>query len=257
MQLPFSFLLSASVLLFAVVTAVYFFQEWYAHHKHHPFFLYWGIGVLLLYLLQVPLTAANFGVRLNLAQFSGYFALTIPLSFAGLLFIYVGVRQASGYQLTHWQHLGVLLWFVASMLVFGYFFVLKRGELTNHLVFYLSIFAFFLPLYVLELTATLRWLVALRRCSVCAGAGVAVLMVSGLVGIVARGMLFWRILAYPPRLWFFAANFPALFFMRLAGLALLLTSFILIHRSWHRGYLNIDHPYTLPQKPVAPPPREL
>ncbi|GEM_PF-6113275 len=245
----FSFYLSLGVLLFAVVTAVYFFQEWYVHHQHHPFFLYWAVGSLLLYLLQVPVILANLGVNFSLSQFSGFYGLTIPLSFGGFLLIYLGTLQASGRPFTAQQRLWATLWFAACLVASAYFFVLKRGELTSHFAFHLSNFGFFLPVYLLQAVAAARWFVALKGRGASARVGVGLLALAGLVAIVARGLLFARVLAYPPNLWFFAiVDFESLFLMRLLGLALLLMSFLFIHHSWHRGGVIIDHPYTLPPR---------
>ena len=226
-----TFYFSLVTLVIGVIGGLYLFIHWLRHRKH-KFSLLWAIGLFLLYWFQVPFILANAGVRFTVTNFNLFYSITLPLVFLGTILIYLGILSVSPFKNQKRVNLYLFLWFVLSALVFAYYFIFQVGYSTRLFQFGPTL-VFFLPLYLLILSALWRWY---RRQDFSktksTSIGLIAITLSILLKIGGSLIAISRMLAYPPEFWFIAlTDFDTLFFLEALNTLLLLTGFFLVHKN--------------------------
>ncbi|MCL5406742.1 MAG: hypothetical protein M1398_08525 [Deltaproteobacteria bacterium] len=198
--------------------------------------LAWSLGLFLLDWFQIP--TALFGAREPFAytQFDPLFAISIPLSFLGFLFVYLGIQTVTHAPVKKIAYTWFFLWFLAALVFYGLQYwgteaVESRfGILTSE--------AFFLvPVQVLNLSALWAayhdksWLTtALARW------GLVALMGSVLVSLARYAFYVEKVILYPPLFALLLIRSLTFYLTtQMLGIVLLVVGFLMIHKEIVRG----------------------
>ena len=228
--MDFLFWLVLILLSLGVGGSLYGFGEWFYHGRRNLPILLWSVGLLGLNWYQVPtLIALSSKSAVVLSNFNPLFSLALPVAFLGFELIYLGglftiskVKRQTVISLT--------AWFVASVLYYGFYY--RMGETFQTVWPVLgSNLLFFAPIFALNLSAA----VAMHRRAVLSGnrrhkLGALLYAFASCCGLARTGLSLFFGLVYPPQ--FAALRFfsPSFIVAQLAGLAIFLLSFWLLHK---------------------------
>lgn len=233
------FYFSITTLIVGTLGSLYLLYEWLKHKRRHKFYVFWSVGLFILYLFQIPFILVNSGFHLTVTDFNAFYSVAFPLTFLGLILIYLGIRSVSPPRNPKRLKLYLFFWFVLSLLVFSFYFIVRSGYVEDYTIQFLVIFLFFIPTYFLNLFALSRWFKRkdLHKTKL-ASFGIIIMMLGIFSGLLQAIIAIPKILAYPPQFWFLAlTEFKLLFFLQSLGVLLLLFGFLLVHRNC-RGILN-------------------
>ena len=90
--------LPALALALGVAASVYLVILWWqcrGKSEHAKGLLFWAIGLFLMYWFQIPAVLIGSGKIITVTDFNFFFALTFPITFLALIFLYFGILQIS------------------------------------------------------------------------------------------------------------------------------------------------------------------
>jgi hypothetical protein len=226
---PF-FYTSLAVLVLGVAGSMYLFAEWLRHGRRHAFLLFWAAGLALLDWFLIPTVLAGTGEHMVLTDFNPLFSVSFPLTFLGLVLVYVGIRSLMRASLRRATYVSLFIWFLVSLVYFAFLF---RDAQTIHsrASTLAAIALFFLPVQVMNLSAFWK---AYNRKELFAAAmsklGIALMIISMVVGVAGSFFAVHDILVYPPAFAVVVLFSPSWLIAEAGGVALLVAGFALIQR---------------------------
>ena len=225
------FYFSLLTLALGVLGGLYFFIKWLVHHQKHQFYILWAVGLFLLYLFQMPFILANAKLSFVISDFNVFFILMFLATFLALALIYLGILSASTGVINKKLITFLFYWFFLSGLLVALYFFIDHGIGSTYIPQILVVFLFFIPIYLITLIALWRWLRSgggKKLFSI--NLGIAMLMISSILGLLEVFLALQKIIHYPPQFWFIALmSFDLLFLLQDIGIILLLVGFCLIH----------------------------
>lgn len=224
------FYLSSAGFVLGTLSGAYLLFKYYKNGRASRFLFRWLIGLALVYWFRIPTILANAGSRFVLQNFNLFLAAAFPASLLGFILMLTGVQSV-------WPSLSKktllrfsLVWLGGAALFFSVAF-LKTG-FTNYLPAFLVNVAIFPPVRALILYSLWRWYRGWGNEATTRGRAGILLMAAGmLLGIGQHFVALYRLLHYPPELWFLALqSFAPLFILETAGTLLLILGVFLVYK---------------------------
>lgn len=191
-------------------------------------------GLLLLYWFQFPIILLSIGKFVALTDFNFLFAITLPTTFLGLVFIYSGllwIISQSEYKISRKY---LMFWVIASFVVFGIYFQ-AGSQIINFNFAHIGIFLFYTPIYSLILYTLVKWLFTKDKAKTKKTySGIFLLILAMILGII-RNLITWdKIKNFPPEFWFNVfSTLSILHILQITGAFLLIAGLITLHHAFH------------------------
>lgn len=229
MGFSLNFYLSFGALLVGIVGGVYFLIQWLTYSFFKPA-LFWGIGMLCLFIFQIPTVLANIGFKFTLTEFNPFFFFAVSVSFVGVIAVYFGIISLMAH-VTRKLYMAFSVWLVVALAFFSYFFV-NSMQFTNHFPAIALMLLFFLPVNILSFIQIfrLRKYDSVSHSGACEK-GLVMLAWSLLCSIGRNIIIMWGFIVYPSSFWFLALQSQILFWLQLGGAAFFIIGFILMRRT--------------------------
>lgn len=200
-----AFILSLVSLLFGFGSSVFFLWRWWADRPRNSFVLVVSVGILLLYLFQIPFVLANGGVHFVQARFNPFFVVAFLSNFVGMVLVYCGLVVALGKPKPSrlWWTLG--LWYGACLVNFVFDLFISRSVALERPGMVLAAILFFIPIRLAIFTAmTVVWTKSCISLNRNVFAGALLVQVSILCNVLNYIFTMKKILYYPRDFWFVA-----------------------------------------------------
>lgn len=229
-----SFYLSLITVMGGLFGGIIFLVLW-LRNRERPFSLFVSLGMFLPSLFEAPFILANWGIQLAVTDYNLFYAITIPLAFAGTVLLYVGlwfIAQKPDFKTLMYA---TAAWVFVCVLAANYVFLARGGIMTNHFFHLASILLFLLPIHLLLLKLALQLIREKVAFESDSALGFTVIAVSFVFMIAGDVISIPHTLSYPPWLWFIAAStFDELFLLKITNTIILLVGFLLIHKNYRR-----------------------
>jgi len=222
---------SLAPLIIGVLVSFYLFAEWLKHGRRYAFPIFWSLGLIILYLFQIPAIVSNAGLKIVLTDFNSFFSLAFPIAFFSYLLIYLGILSATKPTTYRKLYKYLLLWFALALAFYAFYFAGDK-IFESRAPLYASILLFFLPLHLLTLFALLKWYRKQAWTKAwLVKSGIMLMAAATLTGVFRSLFVFKGISLYPPHLWFIVLSSKTIFVAQTIGLLLLVVGFIFVHRN--------------------------
>ena len=223
----------ALALILGVLTSVYLFVAWFRPPpKRPPFLLYWSGALFLMYWFQVPVILTNLGSATTVTAFNFFFAITFPITFLALIFIYRGVLDALDIRISKTQRKIFFLWSLAAMAFFAYHFITRQGVINSYTLPLIGNIVFYFPLRSLTALTLVWWVWRAKPKNLYGVLGVCFIIAESLLGIFRNFLIIKYVLLYPPQFWYVVLSGLKIFFiLQTASIILLVFGFFFLHRA--------------------------
>ncbi|MBI1956850.1 MAG: hypothetical protein HYS44_00095 [Candidatus Niyogibacteria bacterium] len=225
-------ILPALALTLGVLTSVYFVVQWWRQRdgRRERALLLWALALFLMYWFQVPAILSGLGKTITVTDFNLFFALTFPITFLALIFIYIGILQISGIRLGKKQMLALSAWFLAAILFFAYQFIVNKGVIQTYLLPLMGNL-FYIFIRALIVFTVIRLLIRPEMQTRVGILGAAAIVTESILGLARNFFIIDQVLTYPPQFWYLAIASSQFFFVtQTLSIILLVFGFYFLHR---------------------------
>lgn len=231
--MAFLALFPLAALALGVIVSIYLFVKWLRHEKERPkFLLLWSLALFLMYWFQVPLALSLLGKAIVLTDFNLYFALTLPITFLSLIFVYIGLLEVLGKRLGKTAKLMFWVWFLSAVVFFGYYFISNEGVIRTYSMPLVGNIVFYLPIRGLIIFILFRHYLKSEGKTLCFAVGAILIGGESIIGIIRNFFVVKTVLSYPPAFWYVAMSSLKIFFiLRTSSVIFLSLGFLALHRS--------------------------
>ena len=224
-------------LALGILASVYLLKEWFRHERRWRFLALWAAALFLMYWFQIPAILANLGVVVTVSKFNFFFALTLPVTFLALIFIYLGILDALEINIKKAVKILLGAWFFSAALFFGYNFIASGGVIQTDSVPLAGKLAIYLPLRLLIIATLAWWLWRARPLTLFGVLGAAGVIGESMLGIIRNLLVVKTVLAYPPSFWYIAmTSLQSFFILQTASVILAAVGFYFLHRMYFRAH---------------------
>ncbi|KKT29277.1 MAG: hypothetical protein UX18_C0038G0009 [Candidatus Azambacteria bacterium GW2011_GWC2_45_7b] len=231
-------ILPALALILGVFLSAYLVKQWVGHptERRPRFFLFWAAALFLMYWFQIPMILANLGRAIRVKDFNLFFALTLPIAFLALVFLYIGLVDILEIRLKSSTKFLLTGYFLAAVIFFAYHFIARGGIIETYSLPLIGNLVFYLPIRLLIIFVLAKWLMgrptAPNLDSILGAAGI---MGESVLGIIRNILIIKNVLAYPPEFWYVVlVNLRIFFILQIASLFLLILGIFFLHREYCR-----------------------
>src|SRR3989344_7733681 len=223
-----------------LATSIFLFFEWLRHGRRPRFYLYWAIALFLMFWFQIPVILTNLGRTVEQSDFNFFFALTLPITFVALVFIYRGVLAAIGLRLGSTLKIVFFAWSLLAVLFFSWQFLANEGIIKTYALPLVGNLGFYIPLRAMIIGVLLLWLWKAEGKTRYGVLGALAIIAESVIGLARNFLVVKNVLAYPPEFWYVVLSGLDIFFiLQTASVLLLVAGFCLFHfRQFHNHMLH-------------------
>lgn len=200
-------------LILGIIVSFCLFFDWLKCKGRPRFLLWWALALFLMYWFQVPTILAKFGKVLTVTEFNFFFALTLPITFLALMFVYLGVVGITKVNLGKGVKLLLAAWFILSVIFFAYQFVSNGGIIKTYALPLVGNLAFYIPIRLLIALTIIRWLFKSDFKTILQILGASGIILESALGIFRNFLILKNVLAYPPEYWYVVLSGLDIFFI--------------------------------------------
>lgn len=229
-------ILPSLALALGILTSAYFIVWWLKHRdgRRVNALVSWAFALFLMYWFQIPAILVGFGKSIIVTDFNLVFTITFPIVLLALILIYIGILQISGTKLGKKQKIALSVWFLSSIIFFGYYFILNEGIIQTYFFPLGANIAFYLVIRILIIVALIRLLYRVEMRTLYGMLGAGALIIEGLLGIARNFFIIDKVLTFPPQLWYFhIVKSQFIFVTQAMSIILLVIGFYFLHRLYH------------------------
>ncbi|GEM_PF-6302158 len=224
-------------LVLSVILSLRLFVDWFKHGRRPWFLLFWSLSLFLMYWFLVPLIFTGLGKVITVTDFNLFFALTLPVTFLALIFVYIGVLEITGAVLKKNTKIILFFYFLLSLLFFAYQFILNDGIIKTYALPLIGNLAFYLPLRILIVSAVIGWLVKPGPKTLNGYLGAFGIIGDGVLGGIRNILIVKNVLAYPPEFWYVVlSGMHSFFYLQIFSIVLIAFGFFFFHRMYYREW---------------------
>lgn len=233
--MEFSALLPFTAFILGFIVSIYLFAKWLRHRKRPKFLLFWSVALFLMYWFQVPLILSLLGRKMVITDFNLFFALTLPITFLALVFIYLGLLKNWGIKFGQTSKIIFLFWFLFALIFFVYYFISNEGIIRTYSMPLMGNIGFYVPIRILIICISAKELLSAKSRSAPLVLGTSLVTGESVIGIIRNFLVIRTVLSYPPVFWYIAMNSLKIFFvLQTTSVILLALGFLFLQRAWHR-----------------------
>ncbi|OGZ61004.1 MAG: hypothetical protein A2919_00700 [Candidatus Spechtbacteria bacterium RIFCSPLOWO2_01_FULL_43_12] len=224
----FSVLFPGLAFVLGLLASMYLFAEWVRYHRRPHFSLYWALALFLMYWFQVPVILSNLGKTIVQSEFNFFFAITFPITFVALVFIYLGVLDAIKFQMRPITKLLFGAWVISALIFFVQQFIVQDGVIQNHVLPLVGNIAFYGPIRTLIILTLVFWLRNTKNKALYGILGALAIIGESVIGLVRNFLIIKNVIQYPPEFWYIVLSGLDIFFiLQTASIILLVAGFTL------------------------------
>lgn len=206
LQVPHSttplFLMATSAI--SCIGSVFLLYIWTKEPKRYSLLVF-AIGLFIGHLFCVPFIIAGLKVGFTITDLNFFYFASFPLSFLGWIFIYAGIFIISPLKYTRGMTFYFLLWFIFSIILSFYLFIVQGGIFTGRFFQIMPLLLFFIPIQLLGVYTICKWMRTKNSCKgVICKIGMAMLIAVLLACFLQLTLAAQCVFNYPPHFWFFA-----------------------------------------------------
>jgi hypothetical protein len=233
--MDFSVIFPGLAFVLGLLVSAYLFIEWLRHNRRPWFLLYWALALFLMYWFQVPVILTNLGKTIVQSDFNFFFAITLPITFVALVFVYWGALNIIGIQVSKKIKLLFLAWFLFALAFFVQQFVVQGGVIQEYSLPLVGNIGFYLPIRLLIIFVLARWLWQASNKTIYGVLGASAIIGESVLGLTRNFLIVKNVLAYPPEFWYVVlAGLDIFFILQTASIILLAIGFFFFHfRQFH------------------------
>jgi hypothetical protein len=139
-----------SLIVVGILFGAIFLWYWFSTGKKNIFLFYWSLGLFSWNFAQLPTIMAMVGGNKVITNYNLFFAIAVPITFIGRIFIHFGLRFFLGLKTTKRTIFLFTVWFVLFVLYYLYFFLINEYMVTTTIVLF-EMILFFIPVSFLSL----------------------------------------------------------------------------------------------------------
>ncbi|MBI2035589.1 MAG: hypothetical protein HYT12_02810 [Candidatus Liptonbacteria bacterium] len=230
-------LLPFLALALGVISSIYFLVWWWRHRheRHARAYIHWSLSLFLFYWFQVPAILIGLGRAIIVTDFNLFFALTFPITFLALMFIYLGVVRMSGFKISKSKKTVLAIWFVAATAFFAYQFIWHKGIIQTYILPLGGNIVFYIPMRILIVLTVFRLFFQKDIKKTLLFFGSLGIIGESVLGLARNVFIIVNVLKYPPQAWYTVIAGSKFFFVtQTMSILFLVFGFYFLHRAYHK-----------------------
>lgn len=195
------FLFSISAFVLDLIFSVIFFKK-YLKTKE-KYLLYFALTLFLIYWTRLPFALSLIGFSFVIENFYLFFALTLPLYVAALIFLALGLRNFCTVLCQKRISIVFYSWLIVAFIALGYYFISEKAIFSNYDAVKTLYYVFLFPLRLAILLIILRTLfdkqIFLEKSR---KIGLIIILINNILGAGVNFFNYNMMMHLPPQFWF-------------------------------------------------------